>query len=120
MSTSSSIEAISNPPSEDEGWEVITPPQKSPTIEIERKFIVPIDYHDKLLAHGFAREKVYDEVLVDKYYDTCEYALLKKDHWLRQRNGDWELKYPVGLHDKVSTIIVFENHEKKSHLISIS
>ena len=119
MSTSSSIEAISNPPSEDEGWEVITPPQKSPTIEIERKFIVPIDYHDKLLAHGFAREKVYDEVLVDKYYDTCEYALLKKDHWLRQRNGDWELKYPVGLHDKVSTITEFENHEKKSHLISI-
>jgi len=108
MSTSSSIEAISHPHSEDEGWEVITPPQKSPTIEIERKFIVPIDYHDKLLAHGFAREKVYDEVLVDKYYDTCEYALLKKDHWLRQRNGDWELKYPVGLHDKGGSTVYHE------------
>lgn len=118
MSTSSSIEAISHPHSEDEGWEVITPPQKSPTIEIERKFIVPIDYHDKLLAHGFAREKVYDEVLVDKYYDTCEYALLKKDHWLRQRNGDWELKYPVGLHDKVS-VTVFENHKKSNTFHSI-
>ena len=111
MSTgSSSIEAISHPSSEDEGWEVITPPQKTPTIEIERKFIVPIDYHDKLLAHGFARENVYDEVLVDKYYDTCEYALLKKDHWLRQRNGDWELKYPVGLHDKVQN---FSGPKKK-------
>ena len=101
MSTSSSIEALSNP---EEGWEVITPPQKSPTIEIERKFIVPEDYHEKLLAHGFTRENVYDEVLVDKYYDTCEYALLKKDHWLRQRNGDWELKYPVGLHDKAQCV----------------
>ena len=112
MSTCSSIEALSNP---EEGWEVKTPPQKSPTIEIERKFIVPEDYHEKLLAHGFSRENVYDEVLVDKYYDTCEYALLKKDHWLRQRNGDWELKYPVGLHDKAQCVRFAKNSRTFHH-----
>ena len=85
----------------------MTTPEKTPTIEIEQKFIVPIDYHDKLLANGFTQENVHDEVLLDKYYDTCEYALIKKDHWLRQRNGDWELKYPVGLHEKVPNFLSF-------------
>ena len=39
---------------------------------------------------------------MDKYYDIYEHSLMKEDHWLRQRNGDWELKYPVGdVHSQV-------------------
>jgi len=94
MSTASSIEAIDEDEiDDDEGWEVIQNPQ----IEIERKFIVPDNYHERLTAQGFQLQQEFDEVLVDKYYDTNEHALIMEDHWLRQRNGDWELKYPVGL-----------------------
>jgi len=104
MSTSSSIEAINEDEidDEDEGWEVIQNPQ----IEIERKFIVPDNYHERLTAQGFQLQQEFDEVLVDKYYDTYEHALIKEDHWLRQRNGDWELKYPVGIdgHSQGSTV----------------
>jgi len=105
MSTSSSIEAINEEDIEDpddEGWEVIQNPQ----IEIERKFIVPDNYHERLTAHGFQIQQEFDEVLMDKYYDTHEHALINEDHWLRQRNGDWELKYPVGLdgHNQGSTL----------------
>ena len=50
ISSASSIEAIDEIEEEDdEGWEVIQNPQ----IEIERKFIVPDNYHERLTAQGF-------------------------------------------------------------------
>ena len=70
---------------------------QNPQIEIERKFIVPDDYHERLTAQGFQLQKEFDEILEDKYYDTHQHVLINEDHWLRQRNGDWELKYPVGV-----------------------
>ena len=99
ISSASSIEAIDEiEEEEDEGWEVIQNPQ----IEIERKFIVPDNYHERLTAQGFKIQQEFDEILVDKYYDIYEHSLMKEDHWLRQRNGDWELKYPVGdVHSQV-------------------
>ena len=94
MSISSSIEAIDE---DDEGWEIIDEnTSKTQNIEVERKFLVPDNYHDRLINHGFRLEQEFDEVLVDKYFDTHKHHLLKEDFWLRQRNGDWELKYPVG------------------------
>ena len=104
MSTTSSIDVIED--IEDEGWEVIsTPSPKTSTIEIERKFIVPDNFHEKIIAQGYQMQKVYDEVLVDKYYDTHEHVLINNDYWLRQRNGDWELKYPVGSsHEQGSSV----------------
>jgi len=102
ISSASSIEAIDEiEEEEDEGWEVIQNPQ----IEIERKFIVPDNYHERLTAQGFKIQQEFDEILVDKYYDIYEHSLMKEDHWLRQRNGDWELKYPVGdVHSQGSTL----------------
>jgi adenylate cyclase class IV len=99
ISSTSSIEAIDEIEEEgDEGWEVIQNPQ----IEIERKFIVPDNYHERLTAQGFKIQQEFDEILLDKYYDIYEHSLMKEDHWLRQRNGDWELKYPVGdVHSQV-------------------
>ena len=95
MSVSSSIEAIEE--DDDEGWEIIDEnTSKTQNIEVERKFLVPDNYHDRLISHGFRLEQEFDEVLVDKYFDTHKHHLLKEDFWLRQRNGDWELKYPVG------------------------
>ena len=65
-------------------------------IEVERKFEVPADFRTLLPAAGFELVKEFEEeVLADKYYDTEAYALIQANHWLRQRNGDWELKYPL-------------------------
>jgi hypothetical protein len=33
---------------------------------------------------------------VDAYFDTPTYKLTMSDHWLRQREGSWELKVPSG------------------------
>ena len=65
--------------------------------------MVPDNYHDHLVTHGFVLQQEFDEVLVDKYFDNHEHQLLKEDHWLRQRNGDWELKYP-GSHSQTMLI----------------
>ena len=86
-----------------------TTPVRSPGCDIERKFFAPSDYQKRLENLGFVPVKHFrDEILDDCYYEfiPCntesvvsslanEYLLLSNDHWLRQRNGDWELKYPV-------------------------
>ncbi len=68
---------------------------KPPTIEVERKFSVPSNYKTVLAEHGFDLVKEFKETLSDDYFDTFDYNLMQADHWLRRRNGDWELKYPV-------------------------
>ena len=65
-------------------------------LEIERKFLVPEDFSQIFQENGFNFVKEFEEVLSDKYFDTQDHHLLHMDYWLRQRNGDWELKYPVG------------------------
>lgn len=71
---------------------------EKPKLEVERKFVVPIDYKDRLAANGFEPVDQFRENLVDAYFDFAvgDFPLLTNDHWLRKRNGDWELKYPVG------------------------
>ena len=89
--------------SENNFLEVLAPmsPEKTKTIEVERKFEVPEDFRERLPAAGFEVVTGFAvESLVDVYYDTRDFSLIKSDHWLRQRNGDWEMKYPVGqMHD---------------------
>lgn len=95
-SLSSSIEVIEE---NDESWDIIEDSNANnitPTIEVERKFMVPDNYKEILLKNGFELRQEFDEVLVDTYFDSHEHHLIKVDHWLRKRNGDWELKYPVG------------------------
>lgn len=63
------------------------------TIEVETKFCVADDYASGLRNLGGNLEK--KTKMVDTYYDTEFFDLLRRDHWLRLRNGSWELKYPV-------------------------
>lgn len=70
---------------------------KPTTIEVERKFSVPPDYQAVLSEHGFELVKEFKETLSDDYFDSSDYDLMQADHWLRRRNGDWELKYPVSI-----------------------
>ena len=32
---------------------------------------------------------------IDSNIENSDYLLLQQDHWLRKRNGSWEMKYPI-------------------------
>ena len=67
-------------------------------IEVERKFLLTQDTRDRLSSLGgilTARKHLHDT-----YYDTGEHLLVQQDHWLRKRNGHWELKCHHHLHSE--------------------
>lgn len=45
------------------------------------------------LLESLGGHKITTRHLDDVYYDTVDNALMRKDHWLRKRDGVWELKY---------------------------
>lgn len=58
-------------------------------IEVEKKFVL----NDKNEKHITENAKLISEKkVIDTYYDTEDYDLAKKDWWLRNRNGQFELK----------------------------
>ncbi|MBI4032206.1 CYTH domain-containing protein [Candidatus Berkelbacteria bacterium] len=61
-------------------------------IEVERKFLISDAEEVKLLEEAtLIRERTFTDI----YYDADDFRLTKKDHWLRQRDGKWELKAVV-------------------------
>ena len=62
-------------------------------IEVEKHFTIGPETRSKLTALG-ARLTQREE-FTDIYYDTDAHQLMTSSHWLRQRNGEWQLKYPV-------------------------
>ena len=82
-SLSSSIEVIDE---NDETWDIIIDKSNTknitPTIEVERKFMVPDNYNERLLENGFELGQAFDEVLVDTYFDSHEHHLLKVKFWI--------------------------------------
>ena len=81
-------------------------------IEVERKFQLEKDSVSKLQGQG---AKLLKECsFTDVYYDTTDYRLTRNDHWLRKRNGQWQLKCPpeVRRRDTPSTQYVeYDNEE---------
>ncbi len=61
-------------------------------IEVEKKFILSGDGKNKLIKGA---ELTAKKKFTDVYYDTADYALTKKDIWLRARDGRYELKVPL-------------------------
>lgn len=59
--------------------------------KIERKFQVTEEIVDYCTRHHLEERSLQ---LVDRYFDTHQYDLTKKDIWLRERNQRWELKVP--------------------------
>lgn len=54
---------------------------------------VPKDFREALPAQGYELVKGFaEETIVDEYFDTRRLDLIRADHWLRRRNGDWEMK----------------------------
>ena len=58
-------------------------------IEVEKKFLLQPADIKKLTAGA---EFVKTITFTDVYYDTSDYALTRKDTWLRRRDARWELK----------------------------
>lgn len=64
----------------------------SKVIEVERKFLFQDDITGKLRKLG--AEHIQTKTFTDSYYDTRAHALTLADHWLRRRDGVWQLKSP--------------------------
>ncbi len=62
-------------------------------IEVEKHFTIGPETRSKLTALG--AKLTQREEFTDIYYDTAALQLMTSSHWLRQRNGEWQLKYPV-------------------------
>jgi len=62
-----------------------------PFVEIERKFFLTAGQQAALRSSLETHSK---KELADTYWDAPGYPLTRRDWWLRQRNGQWELKVP--------------------------
>jgi len=61
-------------------------------IEIEKKFAITEEQRAALVARA---ELVSQKKIRDIYYDSADYVLTRKDWWLRERDGAFELKTVV-------------------------
>ena len=62
-------------------------------IEVEKHFTIGTETRKKLTELGAKLTK--REEFTDVYYDTTDYKLMTSAHYVRQRNGNWQLKYAV-------------------------
>ncbi|MDP1706773.1 MAG: CYTH domain-containing protein [bacterium] len=63
-------------------------------IEVEKKLKITPEQEKNLVTGA---EFIKEERLLNSYYDNSEYSLTKKDLWLRDRNGRFELKVPIAV-----------------------
>ncbi|XP_029437518.1 thiamine-triphosphatase [Rhinatrema bivittatum] len=64
-------------------------------LEVERKFTYGPEAEEMLQALGARLQGRL--IFRDTYYDTADLRLTLRDHWLRNRQGSWELKLPFPL-----------------------
>ena len=62
-------------------------------IEVEKHFTICPETRAKLTALG-AKQNSKEE-FTDVYYDTADSRLMTSAHWLRKRDGRWQLKHSV-------------------------
>ncbi len=77
-------------------------------VEVEKKFAVSEGELARLVAgaHFLGKKK-----FTDAYYDTADYALTKKDIWLRTRAGKFELKFPITGRAAAQGVTVYDEIE---------
>ncbi|XP_019636882.1 PREDICTED: thiamine-triphosphatase-like isoform X1 [Branchiostoma belcheri] len=74
----------------------------SGVIEVERKFSFSEGSEEKLRKAGAVCKE--ESSFHDVYFDTEEFVLTLADHWLRKREGRWELKCPPASRDRASLV----------------
>ena len=62
-------------------------------IEVEKHFSIGPETRPRLTALG-AKQTLREEFR-DVYFETVDCKLMTSDHWLRKRDGKWQLKHPV-------------------------
>ncbi len=67
-------------------------------LEIESKFAITADTEGRVVQAGGTCVKHVS--FHDAYFDTDSFQLTLADHWLRRRDGKWELKVPLSDHSK--------------------
>jgi len=91
-------------------------------IEVEKKFLLTPEQEEKLIANA---EFIKKQELLNSFYDDPKYSLTKKDWWLRDRNGRFELKIPIaanrtGLTDQYEELENEEDIKKALDFLSDS
>lgn len=61
-------------------------------IEVEKKLKITPEQEKNLIAGA---EFIEEQKLLNSFYDNKEYSLTKRDLWLRDRNGRFEMKTPI-------------------------
>ncbi|MFH0890436.1 MAG: CYTH domain-containing protein [Candidatus Liptonbacteria bacterium] len=61
-------------------------------IEVEKNYNLKPGDKERLTADA---EFLYAKAIRDIYYDSPDWKLTRRDHWLRERNGRFELKVPL-------------------------
>lgn len=77
-------------------------------IEIEKKFLLSEQDEQRLLAGA---ELVAEKSIDDAYYDTADYSLTLRDHWLRQRGERFELKVPLIAGENAAAAVANQYYE---------
>ena len=85
-------------------------------VEIERKFAVTSDAGDRILQAG--GKCVKESTFEDVYFDTDSYQLTLADHWLRKRDGCWELKAAVHQDKLNETCTKYAEYESENEILS--
>lgn len=87
-------------------------------IEIERRFPFDAQTENKLKSAGASL--LSEKSFTDTYYDTADYRLTGSDHWLRSRDGKWQLKYasPVRLSETAAEYVEIEEEDAILDILS--
>ncbi|XP_078607832.1 thiamine-triphosphatase-like isoform X1 [Branchiostoma floridae x Branchiostoma japonicum] len=84
-------------------------------IEVERKFSFGEGSEEKLKKAGAVCKETTS--FHDVYYDTEEFILTLADHWLRKREGNWELKCPPSSRDQASLVEQYVELQREADIL---
>ncbi|XP_066289450.1 thiamine-triphosphatase-like isoform X2 [Branchiostoma lanceolatum] len=84
-------------------------------IEVERKFSFGEGSEERLRKAGAVCKEELS--FHDVYYDTEEFVLTLADHWLRRREGRWELKCPPADRDRASLVEQYVELQREADIL---
>ena len=87
------------------------------TIEIERRFHLPDGVDTRLKELGATL--ISTQTQTDSYYDNVNCTFTLTDHWLRQRNSQWQLKYPPERRTQDGKTAQYKETEDEAEIIKI-
>ncbi len=86
-------------------------------IEVEKKILLAVGDEQRLLDGArFVRERKINDV----YYDNNTHDLMRKDTWLRDRDGRFELKVPLNANGRSrNELDLYEEFDSEDEIVAI-